>query len=474
MAQVRKSREVAGEEAGSAPTVLELRVHGVNNAAPHGMLEVGAGDVEQTRGDSLGSFWQLTDAALAHGRRVPPTHHDHVLAGVRREAYSWGAMARSSPSLPGGFARAAVSAVSRAGWLLLLPLGLANVAYWSRAIPEPGRSGRGARSVRVFSLGLSLLTVTAVIAVSLDMIGTQCIKDSGDTAEVACSALPGWLGWLTAFTWTQRLVVLSLAPVAALLLLRWLAAASRVRYEHATAQATDGAGDGAAGRGPARPGGAHLSGREVPPVLARPGPVVAMGARPHDGQPPCRRGAGARRRHPVLDAGLCRRPGLPLRDDMVRRPVLPPRHHRRVRRRPRVRRPAPRRSGARSARGLAGRRGPRGRHAPPGAPARGRQGAARDRARRHGPQRHDGLAGHPRGSRGCRARATRRRGPVRATGRPPRAPRAPRRPRRSIRSTAPRVASRSRRARCPASGPRGSPGHPPERGGSRPGPRARG
>ncbi len=228
--------EDEGADAGSSPHVLELRVHGVNATPPHAMLEVAADDAEKVRGDTLGSFWAPSAAALAHARSVPATHHDHIPANVNREAYSWGPMARNSPSLPGTAGKAVVAAVSRAGWMLLLPLGLANVAYWSRQLAPEGIYGRGARSVRVFGLGLSLLLVTALSTVSLDIVGTQCIQDSRAGGVVACPALPSWLTWLAGFGWSERLAILAVVPVAGLGFLHWLASGSRVRFEQPTAQ----------------------------------------------------------------------------------------------------------------------------------------------------------------------------------------------------------------------------------------------
>jgi hypothetical protein len=242
----------------AAPHVLELRVHGVNNTPPNDMLEVLPEDAEKVRGDSLGSFWTLTPAAVKHAQEVPDTAYDHLRAGVRREAYSWGPMARKSPSVPGLAAKGAVTAVSRAGWMLLLPLGLANVAYWSRRLSEDGGYARGARPILVFGFGLSLFLVTAVEAVSLDLVGTQCITSTPAGTSV-CSALPSWLTWLSSYSWPQRLAFLSLAPFVALLFLQWLATGSRVRYEVPTS-------------GPVAPP-APAGGSSAPPsrLLATPG-----------------------------------------------------------------------------------------------------------------------------------------------------------------------------------------------------------
>ncbi|WP_407343825.1 hypothetical protein [Pengzhenrongella phosphoraccumulans] len=245
------------------PHVLELRIHGVNNTPPYGMLEVLPADAEKARGDSLGSFWVPTAAALAHARQVPDTHQDHIPADVHREAYSWGQMTRTSPSLPGNVGKGAVSAASRAGWMLLLPLGLVNVAYWSRELDETAKYARGARWIRIFGFGLSLLLVAAVADVSLDLVGTQCIIDNPNSAATACAALPGWLTWLGSYPWPQRLALLSLVPVGALLLLYWLASGSRTKYEVPTSSPVKESG----AKPPATSAGAGARTR----ILAMPG-----------------------------------------------------------------------------------------------------------------------------------------------------------------------------------------------------------
>ncbi|GEM00202.1 hypothetical protein [Cellulomonas terrae] len=217
-----------------APHILELRIHGVANTPPAGMLEVGADEVQQLRGDTLGSFWGLTPKASARARRLPRTHQDHVPADVHREAYSWGQMARESAALPKVGTAGLTQRLSRAGWLLLLPLGLANTAYWSRRLTTDVRTfARGAGPIRVFGLGLTLLVVASVLTVSVDLIATQCFDDDGSR----CSALPSVLNSLEGFTWSQRLAVLSVLPLAVILLLLWLSAGSRVRYEQPTSTA---------------------------------------------------------------------------------------------------------------------------------------------------------------------------------------------------------------------------------------------
>ena len=198
------------------------------------MLETGADEVRQLRGDTLGSFWGLTPEAAARARRLPRTHQDHVPADVQREAYSWGQMARESAALPKVGAATLSQRLSRAGWLLLLPLGLANTAYWSRRLTTNVSSfARGAGPTRVFGLLLTLLVVASVLTVSVDLIATQCFDDD----DSRCSALPSVLNSLEGFTWSQRLAVLSVLPLAVILLLLWLSAGSRVRYEQPTSTA---------------------------------------------------------------------------------------------------------------------------------------------------------------------------------------------------------------------------------------------
>jgi hypothetical protein len=253
------------------PHILELRIHGVNNTAVTDMLGLPAGDIEQCDGDALGSFWTPTDASLQRGRRaaarlfsgpdgraragdwIPP---DYVDPDVRREAYSWGAQSRRSGSVP-GLDSMWPQRIARAGWLLLAPLGLINLAYWSRRLepdtvtpatsspstagphespsppPVTRRYGPGRVLILWFGLGMTLLYVATLQAVSLDLVATQCfpVSPTGDGTSPPCAGLPGWLRGLGSLPWTQRMVLLSVVPIAGLLLLWWLSASSRVRYE---------------------------------------------------------------------------------------------------------------------------------------------------------------------------------------------------------------------------------------------------
>ncbi len=125
--------------------VLELRVHGVSNTPPPAMLDLPAAGLT-SRGDELGGFWAPTHDAVSG---LAPRDRGWVPPGIRREAYSWGGMARSSPPGVGpAAAKAAVALVARIGWILLMPFGIANLAFWAR-VPRPGgTAGRGSTPAR--------------------------------------------------------------------------------------------------------------------------------------------------------------------------------------------------------------------------------------------------------------------------------------------------------------------------------------
>ncbi|CAM5430330.1 hypothetical protein [Leifsonia shinshuensis] len=207
------------------PSVLELRIHGIKNTPPAEMLGVAPGDVRPDQADENGGFYVPTvDPVDPTDPATPPTV-------IRREGYSWGMLARY-----GGGALVVVGQFFvQLAWLLILPFGLCNTAYWTRTIPDQPRTGewnagRGAASLRVFALGLTLLYVCALASVSLDLIGTQCLA-----RPALCPALPGWV---TAFFTTPgldhrgiRIALLSLVPIAGVLLLFFVSHQARTRYE---------------------------------------------------------------------------------------------------------------------------------------------------------------------------------------------------------------------------------------------------
>lgn len=214
--------------------ILELRIHGVNNTKPEAMLGLDANDVEMFAGDKLGSFWRPTAAGRAKG---------DIDDRVEREAYSWGEMARRSIGGDSGWSKA-VGVASRAGWALLLPFGLVNIAYWTRRVDDgPGAeteksdmrwwrriadwNGWGAATLRVGGLLLTLLLVVTACAVALDLVAVQCFV--GKTK--VCTALPSALDFLITMGQARRLALLSAVPLVLVLGLLGLSAATRVRYE---------------------------------------------------------------------------------------------------------------------------------------------------------------------------------------------------------------------------------------------------
>lgn len=232
--------------------VLELRIHGIKNTPPTEILGREQSELRQTQGDENGGFWWAPDQdEPQRDPDDPPGTIDPAVppAGVRTEAYSWGRLARygSGPILFIG------QLFVQLAWLLLAPFGLANTAYWTRRIPtqRPGgewKAGVGGGSLRVFALGLTLLYVCALGSVSLDL-GVQCITGT------ACTALPSGfreffsqppLSWRGA-----QLSILSLLPIAGVLLLFVVSHRARIRYEAAIFDATGRMG-GTAGRTGAR------------------------------------------------------------------------------------------------------------------------------------------------------------------------------------------------------------------------------
>ncbi|MFI2486300.1 hypothetical protein ACH47X_05290 [Promicromonospora kroppenstedtii] len=247
----RTPRPAAEQEPG--PSILELRIHGIANTPPHGTLGLRRDEVTQSGGDGLGSFWVPTPAAEARGRSLPPGDVHAIRAGVRREAYSWGAMARLG-GLPFGGVLGFVGTVAvRLLWAAMVPFGLVNAAYWARRIPAPdpaahrrtppaGQTGPGpglrpeatAALTRVFSLGLTLLFVSAVATVALSVIGTRCIglaTPGPDSVVPVCARIPSALYGLARLDVGDRLALLSLAPVLLVAILVAVAHSGQVRFE---------------------------------------------------------------------------------------------------------------------------------------------------------------------------------------------------------------------------------------------------
>ncbi|WP_353809037.1 hypothetical protein [Agromyces sp. SYSU T00194] len=212
--------------AGRPAHVLEIRVHGIANAPPAVMLESEPEEITRRLGDDLGSFWSRKDD---DNETIDPA------TGIAStEAYSWGSLART-----GGTALAVVGRVFvHLGWLFLLPFGLTNIAYWTRRIPLPDRAdhqgwtaGRGAATLRIFALTLTLIYVTAFMSVAVDLIAAQCFR--GDRV---CAALPALFDGLLGLDRTARAALFSLAPIAAMTLIYLIARRGRVNYESNVAE----------------------------------------------------------------------------------------------------------------------------------------------------------------------------------------------------------------------------------------------
>lgn len=183
--------------------VTELRVHGVSGARPEEVLDRPL--VYQVAGDKDAGFF----------RPRPEYNASTGPGGAKLEAYRWG-------NLTAG-------AAARAFWLLLLPFMLANVAFWLR----PSASGFSRALVdalaRIFALSVTATFVLSVTGVSVDLVGWQCTSPAS-----GCARQRSWLSFLTAgfFAPTgRRLAVLALVPVAAIVVLWFLARRTWARYE---------------------------------------------------------------------------------------------------------------------------------------------------------------------------------------------------------------------------------------------------
>lgn len=222
-------------ESSDERTILEVRIHGVLNSPPRDMLLLDDDDIRRANGDALGAFYTTSPEKAPRPTEDRPT--TDILGKVRREAYSWGAMPRSS----GGDFSVIGTFFVQLGWLLVAPYGLVNMAYWMRDVPvEPTgsdprwsaavttwRGGRGSGSIRLFALALTLLLVVTVSVLALDVIGVQCYR----AEQAVCSQLPAVFDVIAPLARPARLAVLGVVPILVVLLIYLIGRRGRVRYE---------------------------------------------------------------------------------------------------------------------------------------------------------------------------------------------------------------------------------------------------
>ena len=195
-----------------AETVLELRVHGVAGTPPEAMLGVDRSDVVQVAGDDTTGFYRCAKGVPYGGARP-----DHVAV----EAYSWGGLTSGVKSV--------LDVLRRAAWLILLPLALGNLAYWTRPDMAKGRRA-GAVLMRLACLLLTLMLIATMFTIGVDLVGWQCFRGG---AKV-CDSVPFWLDFLDSPPWdslNRRMLVGSLLPVAVLAALFVLSTKSLQKYE---------------------------------------------------------------------------------------------------------------------------------------------------------------------------------------------------------------------------------------------------
>lgn len=215
--------------AGTAPLVLELRVHGVNNTTPDALVDLPPYDLRQVGGDKRASFWRAQpDTPRRPGRR------GYILPGIRREAYSWGGLVRDDPGTQKWYV-----AVALAFQVLALPFSLGNAAMWTRRLTKDDVSGGNrvwagitAGAARLFGLVLTLLFTTTAVTLAVDLAALQC----ADGMRCTGPWVGAW-GWVTNIipaeflTPDRVLAVAAFVPVLWVGLLAWFAGLARRRYD---------------------------------------------------------------------------------------------------------------------------------------------------------------------------------------------------------------------------------------------------
>ncbi len=210
------------------PVLREIRVHGVSGTTPEELLDLeSADDVTRIAGDDTTGFWRRTPEGEA---KLPTWMRPQRLDGMRWEveAYSWGALTSG-----------ARGSLSRAGWLLLTPFALANIASWARpALALPGKDSfssfrpnpSAALVIRLSALSLTLLLVAGAAMVSIDLVAFQCFRGG----DLLCPSLPSQAHFLADVGWEtpgRRIAIGAVGPLLALAVVWWLGRATAQRYE---------------------------------------------------------------------------------------------------------------------------------------------------------------------------------------------------------------------------------------------------
>ncbi|MBY8848421.1 hypothetical protein K7G98_07280 [Saccharothrix sp. MB29] len=206
--------------------VVELRVHGVQGTTPQSLVDaVAAVDVA---GDGLGRVVRPADRLR---RPVPGPVLQSGGRPVSRvvEGYVWGGMTS------GGGAKAM--------WALLFPFSLANVAHWMLPPVPPGNLpahllGIGLRALlRLAALLLTVLLITQVAVISLDLVAAQCLAPGS-------SCLGGW-SWPAGTPWVRAVV--GTAPIALVVLVLHRVSSVDWRIERRDVPASSAVGSGLPG-----------------------------------------------------------------------------------------------------------------------------------------------------------------------------------------------------------------------------------
>ncbi|MEV0218827.1 hypothetical protein [Streptomyces sp. NPDC050704] len=179
---------------------VEIRVHGVSGTVPQSLLEIES--IRQVDGDDTARFFRHSPMPSA--------------SGTRCEAFHWGTMTSGS--------------VSKALWLLMAPFGVINLARYTLPMESrpktpdapdapdtPDALAIRARQVadvvlRLLGLVMTVLLVTAVAFVSIDLIAWQC----GGARE--CARRVPLIG-RHEVGWSWRLALGAAVPAAAVWLL---------------------------------------------------------------------------------------------------------------------------------------------------------------------------------------------------------------------------------------------------------------